>query len=319
MAAAQRMRDVFIDAVTERMAVDDSIMFVSGDFGSPRLDVLAEKHPDRVLNVGIAEQNLINVSVGLALEGFSVFSYAIAPFLSMRCFEQVRVNLALLSQVRPVNVTLIGVGAGFSYELSGPTHQALEDISAMRTLPNVEVLSPSDWVTARALVDYVLQTPGPSYIRMDGKPVPALYEHGSEPDPATGFHACRNGTQVCLLATGYMTHKALAAADVLSARDISAGVIDVLNLTSPNEAALCRALSRYPAVLSVEEGFLGAAGLDGFVLGLASRHGLGFRFEAMGLERKYGFDIGERDALLSARRLDADSIAERARALCASA
>ena len=105
------------------MKTDEIIFFVSADFGSPVLDDIRADFPDRFLNVGIAEQNLINVSAGLALEGFTVFAYAIAPFITMRCFEQLRVNLALLSEVRDMNVNLIGVGAGYSYVVSGPTHQ----------------------------------------------------------------------------------------------------------------------------------------------------------------------------------------------------
>jgi transketolase len=116
------MRDVFIETLTLKMADDDKIFFLSADFGSPALDKLRELYPNRFINVGIAEQNLINVATGLALEGFKVYAYAIAPFVTMRCFEQIRVNLSVLPQVRPVTVNIVGVGAGFSYDMSGPTH-----------------------------------------------------------------------------------------------------------------------------------------------------------------------------------------------------
>ena len=108
------MRDVFLERIWQSMKTDDTIFFITADFGSPVLDKIREDFPDRFANVGIAEQNLINVTSGLALEGFKVFAYAIAPFITMRCYEQIRVNLALLSKVRPMNVNLIGVGAGYS-------------------------------------------------------------------------------------------------------------------------------------------------------------------------------------------------------------
>ena len=108
------MRDVFLERIFQEMGSDDSIFFVSADFGSPVLDKIRDDFSDRFINVGVAEQNLINISAGLALEGFSVFAYAIAPFITMRCYEQIRVSLALLSEVRPMNVNLIGVGAGYS-------------------------------------------------------------------------------------------------------------------------------------------------------------------------------------------------------------
>jgi len=147
------MRDAFLGRICDAMALDPAIYFTTADFGSPVLDRIRGQFPDRFANVGIAEQNLINVSAGLAIEGYKVFAYAIAPFITMRCFEQIRVNLALLSKVRSINVNLIGVGAGYSYVVSGPTHQCYEDLTVMRALPNVAVYSPSDHVAAAALFD----------------------------------------------------------------------------------------------------------------------------------------------------------------------
>src|SRR5665213_1982915 len=133
-AKPRAMRDALLERIHHAMASDGQVFFVSADFGSPVLDRIRADYPQRFVNVGIAEQNLINVSAGLALEGYKVFSYAIAPFITMRCFEQIRVSLALLSNVRPMNVNLIGVGAGYSYVVSGPTHQCFEDITMMRLL-----------------------------------------------------------------------------------------------------------------------------------------------------------------------------------------
>ena len=106
------MRDSLLERIHQLMKDDDKLYFVTADFGSPVLDRVRDNYPKRFINVGIAEQNLINISAGLALEGYKVFAYAIAPFITMRCFEQIRVNLALLSNARKMNVTLIGVGAG---------------------------------------------------------------------------------------------------------------------------------------------------------------------------------------------------------------
>ncbi len=99
------MRDVFLEKLIFLMENNQKIFFVTADFGSPVLDKIREYFPDRFINVGIAEQNLINVSTGLALEGYTVYAYAIAPFITMRCYEQIRVNIAILSQVRPMNIT----------------------------------------------------------------------------------------------------------------------------------------------------------------------------------------------------------------------
>jgi len=204
-----RMRDVCITTLIDGMAKDPTIFFLTADLGSPKLDVLCQRFPDRVINIGIAEQNLVNIAAGMALEGFKVFAYAIAPFITMRCYEQIRNNLALLSTIRPMNVTLLGVGAGLSYDVSGPTHQAMEDISIMRTLPNIEVMSPSDTLCARSMIDYSLNTNSVRYIRLDSKPLPHIYNQNSLIDIKTGFCEIASGTDLCIVSTGYMTIKRL--------------------------------------------------------------------------------------------------------------
>ena len=140
-----RMRDVIIEAIYSHMVSNDRIFFITADFGSPKLDYLKNTFRDRFINVGIAEQNLINISFGLALEEFIVFSYAIAPFITLRALEQIKINLSLHAQFRELNINLIGVGAGLSYDLSGPSHHCLSDISVMRNFPNISIFSPSDY------------------------------------------------------------------------------------------------------------------------------------------------------------------------------
>ena len=225
------MRDAFLDRICRAMDEDDNIFFITADFGSPVLDRIREQFPERFINVGIAEQNLINVSTGLAIEGYKVFAYAIAPFITMRCYEQIRVNLALLSEVRPINVNLIGVGAGYSYVVSGPTHQCYEDLSIMRALPNIDIYSPADHISATALFDQCIENMGPKYLRFDAQVLPVLYE-SFLPDMTNGFNVFRNGGNVCFVATGYMVHTALKVADQLASQGINIGVIDLFDISN---------------------------------------------------------------------------------------
>ena len=311
-----RMRDAFIMAVTERMETDRSLFFLSADFGSPKLDILTAHFPERFINVGIAEQNLITVAAGLALEGHAVVAYAIAPFLSMRCYEQVRVNLCLLSQVRPMNVTLAGVGAGYSYDVSGPTHQALEDLSIMRVLPNLGVYSPADSATARALAELLLPETGLRYLRMDGKELPDVGPAPTTTELRQGFRFLRHGHDLTLVATGYMVHKALEAADLLAQQHgVQAAVVDIIALAPWDGPALGAALSGSPAILSMEEGFVGKGGLDAALRELLWPSAHRLRFKALGLPHHYRFDIGSRDSLLAAVGLGAAQLAEQALAL----
>jgi len=287
------MRDVLLDRIWRSMAEDQKIYFVTADFGSPILDKIRADFPGRFVNVGIAEQNLINVSAGLALEGYTVFAYAIAPFITMRCYEQIRVSLALLSEVRPMNVNLIGVGAGYSYVVSGPTHQCYEDITLMRALPNFRVLSPADHVSAGALFDRCLGTQGPKYLRFDAQVLPVVYENGA-PDLDVGFHIHNTGKDICLIATGYMLHTALKVAEKLSAAGHSVGVVDLFDISNFDADRLQAELSPYAGIVTLEEGFRGRGGVDAMFFEFIARRGLSARMLNIGVEGAYRFELGSR-------------------------
>ena len=233
------MRDALLERVWKKMGSEENIFFVTADFGSPVLDKIRADFPDRFVNVGIAEQNLINISSGLSLEGYKVFAYAIAPFITMRCFEQLRVNLALMHKVRKINVNLIGVGAGYSYVVSGPTHQCYEDINLIRNLPNFELFSPSDHNTAGALVDFCIDNAGPKYLRLDAQLLPTLRNSLSKDTLQDGFEVLKNGASGVLIATGYMTHTAIEVANQLSPK-LDLCVVDIFNLSSFNRQKLLR-------------------------------------------------------------------------------
>jgi len=298
------MREAMLLRLRERMTDDRRIYFVSADFGAMSLDGLRADFPDRFLNVGIAEQNCVNVATGLALEGFTVFAYGIAPFISMRPYEQIRINLSLLSQTRPLNVNILSVGAGVSYDVSGPTHHCLEDISVMRTLPHVRVFSPCDAACAGHFIDFALAETGPKYARLDGKALPAIYGQ-RRPDFGRGFDVLRQGTELCIVATGVMTHTALEVANRLEGR---AGVIDAYMLDSLDEAALGAALRPYARICSLEEAFIGCGGLDSLVSCVLERQDIPGRHARFGFPRGFNFDNGGRPHLHRCAGIDPDSL-----------
>lgn len=290
------MRDAFLERVWREMAEDSKIFFTCADFGSPVLDKIRADFPDRFVNVGIAEQNLINVSAGLALEGYTVFAYAIAPFITMRCYEQIRVSLALLSEVRPMNVNLIGVGAGYSYVVSGPTHQCYEDITLMRALPNFQVLSPADHVTAAKFFDVCVDTSGPKYLRFDAQVLPVIYENKG-PNTSIGFHVHKRGDAICLVATGYMLHTALKAAEVLAEEGLQVGVIDLFDLARFSVTEFYEAVNSYSGIISLEEGFRGRGGLDSMLFEFIARRDIEAKMLNIGVEGAYHFELGTRTEL----------------------
>ena len=155
-----KLRTTFVKTLIELARKDERIFLLTPDMGFSVLEKFREEFPDRFLNCGIAEQNTISVAAGLAESGKIVFVYSIIPFVTMRCFEQIRVSLGLLSEVRPMNVNLVGVGAGYSYVVSGPTHQCYEDITLMRSLPNMRVMSISDQVLAASMPAIAVESLG---------------------------------------------------------------------------------------------------------------------------------------------------------------
>lgn len=309
------MRDVFIEQIYIRMSEDKTLFFLTADFGSPKLDMLRKDFTDRFINVGIAEQNLINVAAGLALEGFNVFAYAIAPFLIMRAYEQIRNNLSLLSHIHEVNVNLVGVGAGLSYDVSGPTHHSIEDISIIRALPNISILSPSDWVLAERFADYSIENKKPKYIRFDGKPLPNIYDSKDTINLQQGFSELMEGEEICLVSTGYMTHTALKAADKLARDGVRIGVIDVFVIKPIAEDLFFQALSKYTHIVTLEEAFINKGGLDSLVMSILNEKETDLKLKSMGFRDSYVFDIGSRDYLHKINNIDEDSVVDGIRKL----
>ena len=156
------MRSTFVRCLTEKAEIDDRIFLLTPDMGYSVLEIFRDKFPSRFCNTGIAEQNTIGIASGLALLGKVVYVYSIIPFVTMRCFEQIRVDVAYMN----TNVRIIGVGAGLSYGPAGATHHSIEDISIIRSLPNFTVCCPGDPLEVKRIINQSINHKGPMYIRL---------------------------------------------------------------------------------------------------------------------------------------------------------
>jgi transketolase len=157
------MRDVFFQRVFELAKEDEKIIVVSADMGCPSLDQFQRAFPHRYISTGIAEQQTILVASGLASLGFKVYCYAIAPFITLRCYEQIRVNCGMMKYP----LVIVGVGGGFGYEDSGATHHLLEDIAVMKAIPDMDIFIPPDNNTAKMFAGLSYKDKKPCYIRLD--------------------------------------------------------------------------------------------------------------------------------------------------------
>jgi len=303
------MRDSFISNLTNLMDKNNNIFFITADFGSPALDILRKKFPERFLNVGIAEQNLINISAGLALEGFIVYAYSIAPFITMRCLEQIRTNISILGTIKKLNINLIGVGAGVSYDIAGPSHHCLEDLSIIRTLPNIEFFSPSDSYITSKYTTETLKNNYPKYLRFDAIGLPSIYNDQSDINFKDGFTIFNKKGRSCIISTGYMTHIAKNISNnYLSPKNIT--VIDMFLLKYFNKNKLFSILSNFENLIILQEGFKNTGGLDSLVFASIGENNYK-RFDSilsLGFEDFFTFESSSRENIHQNHGLDVNSI-----------
>ncbi len=242
-------RDAFaatLDQVAER---DDRIVIVVNDsIGSSKLGGFRKRWPERTINVGIAEQNMVGVGSGLANGGKIPFVSAASCFLTARALEQIKADVAYSN----ANVKLVGQSPGVGYGELGPTHHSIEDMAWLRLLPNLAVIVPSDpWQTAQA-VEAAAAHEGPVFLRITRFGVPKL----PRPDDARfeigKAETLREGTDVAIIGCGVMVTRALEAADRLAASGVSARVVNMASIAPLDEAAI-RAAADLRAIVTVEE------------------------------------------------------------------
>ena len=304
------MRDVVIDEIYEAALEDRNIMFLSADLGAKSLDRFRRDIPDQFVHVGISEQNMIDVAAGLALSGKKVFVYAMAPFITARCYEQIKSLLAAMQ----LPVTIVGVGVGLGYDHATLTHFSPDDIACMRALNGIEILTPSDAHSAQAIAQLVISEPKFSYIRLDRQAQNNLYEDDAAAVVRRGFGHLVEGSDVALVACGALVHKALEAARELSCEGFTRpGVIDLLRVKPVPEIELNEVLKRYRSIVTVDEQLLDG-GLGSAVVELLADFGELKSFRRLGIQDRFDVVNGDRNELHEMYGIDVPAIVEAARA-----
>lgn len=242
------MRNAFAQEITAMAGENEEIVLLSGDIGNRLFDKYKEQAPDRFHNCGVAEANMIGMAAGMAMSGLRPVCYTIAPFITYRCLEQIRIDLCYHHQP----VVIVGTGSGLAYASLGATHHSCEEMGMLRLLPTMTVLAPADANEVRALLRAALKHPDPVYMRIGKKGEPAV--HNVVPDLQIGRSiVMRDGMDVCLLNTGTTLVRALAAAEELAAKGISAEVIHFPTVKPLDVAALESVCERFKLIVSIEE------------------------------------------------------------------
>lgn len=252
-------RDAFNEKLRELASEDLRIVAVVNDsVGSSKLNQFGKMYPVRLVNVGIAEQNMIGVGAGLANGGMIPFVCGASPFLTGRALEQIKADLAYSNQ----NVKLCGMSSGMAYGELGPTHHSIEDMAWLRAIANMTVIVPADPIETAQAIEVAARTPGPMFIRISRIPVPMV--HDAEYQFAIGKAArLRDGGDVTLIANGVLVSRALEAAERLAAEGVQARVLNMSTVRPLDNEAVLAAATETGRIVTVEEhtiyGGLGSA------------------------------------------------------------
>jgi len=283
------MREAFFQNLYQLAQEDRRIILLLGDVGALTLDKYRQDLPDRCVNMGIAEENMMGVAAGLALSGKVVYVFSHAIFATASAFEQIKLDICLPN----LPVKIIGLGPGLDYSTLGPSHHAQEDIALMRVLPNMTILSPADNLAAAAFARVSLETHGPVYIRLDREGEPLAYATAAAFED--GLWVLRWGnSETCIVATGRPVLRALEMA-----KEMDATVVDLYRikpLTAEVKTVLGDLFQLYPKVITLEEhNIIGGIG-SALAEVIAERHGLVRR----GVPDSFVFQCGPRRYLQDA-------------------
>lgn len=302
-APAVDMRDACFEELCKIATADRNVVVMTDDMGAFSLEKFKKDLAPQYFNMGIAEQNIVSVAAGLALGGKRPFIYGISTFVTMRCYEQIRVDLCCMN----LPVTIIGSGAGYTYGSDGPTHHATEDVAIMRALPEMTIFNPSDPVLTAAMVRMVYKNSGPAYIRIEKGPLPCLY--AEQHDFQRGFEVLRPGRDVVIVATGVIVHSALQVAEELSNHSLDAGVVDLYRIKPIDEGALSSSLGQAKRLITIEENSI-IGGIGSLVAEIMAGRSRPVPLKRIALPDRFCCEYGNREWLHAYQGLDVKSLAK---------
>ncbi|MCB9461052.1 MAG: transketolase family protein [Anaerolineaceae bacterium] len=303
-------QQVFSDTLLDLAQNDKDILVVTSDSrGSGKLVAFGETLPEQIVEVGIAEQNLVGLSSGLAAGGKKVFAVSPACFVTIRSLEQVKNDVAYSD--RPVCV--VGISAGVSYGLLGSTHHAIHDYAVLRCINNIDILAPADNFETEQVLRALVEHPRPAYIRLGKQAMPNLH------DPATAIFEIgkaiqvRPGTDLTIISIGEPTPHAVDAADLLAKEGISCRVISMHTLRPFDRDALMDAALNTRAIITVEEHSVNG-GLGELCASTLMQEGIQIPFKIVGFPDEYTIN-GDQETMFKHYGISGEGLAETARKL----
>jgi transketolase len=286
------MRNAMMKALFELANDNKDVMLITGDLGFGLFEDFSEKFPSQFVNIGIAEQNMIGVSTGLALEGKIVFVYSIGNFPTLRCLEQIRNDACYHN----LNINIICMGAGFSYGALGMSHHATEDIAIMRSLPGTTVISPSTEDEAYFSTIELSKRNSVGYLRLDKSKVSKRKKSKNELEIGKG-NILKDGSDYTIIACGGIVEEALLAADNLDKNNISCKVVSMHTIKPIDNALIQDCVKNSKGIVSLEEGNI-TGGLGSAILEACLKNGeFPLKMKTLGINDEYVSIVGSQEYL----------------------
>ncbi|WP_032093943.1 transketolase C-terminal domain-containing protein [Necropsobacter rosorum] len=297
------MVERFIRAVENGV---DLVPVVADSTSTAKITPFINAFPNRLVNVGIAEQTMVGCAAGLALGGKVAVTCNAAPFLVSRANEQVKVDVCYNNN----NVKLFGLNAGASYGPLASTHHSLDDISIMRGFGNIQIFAPSSPLECRQIIDYAINYVGPIYIRLDGKELPEIHEEDYRFEPGK-IDVLQKGEQIALIAMGSTVYEIVSAAELLAEKGMKVTVINVPSLRPCDTEALFTAVRDCQAVITVEEHNVNG-GLGSLVAEVLAEQGAPIKLKRLGIADGQYALAADRQSMRKYHGIDAQSVLETA-------
>ncbi len=290
------MRNTAATEIINYCRDDGNGFLIAGDAGFGVWEDFQKELPNQYINPGINEQATIGLASGMALSGHKVFYYNIIPFVLMRCYEQVRLDICY----QELPVVLIGIGSGITYAPAGMTHYSIEDIALAKTMPNLNIISPSDPVQVQKAMTYAIKSKNPTYIRISRSGEPTLFQQDID---ITKPLYLKKGVKKAIIFHGSIVDEVLQASQSLD--DVSIISLAMLNPLPKDE--IIAILSKYEKIYVVEEHF-SDGGLGSILSDFAQQNKIFVDVEKIGIKNQYIHKIGSCDYLRKKLSIDSASI-----------
>ncbi|OGX31475.1 MAG: hypothetical protein A2787_10100 [Omnitrophica WOR_2 bacterium RIFCSPHIGHO2_01_FULL_48_9] len=299
------MREAFIQTLLTLAQERRDIFLVTGDMGFSVLEPFRDRIPERFINAGVAEQNMIGVAAGLALTGKQVFVYSIIPFACMRCFEQIRNDLCMPK----LNVKIVGIGTGYHYGPAGTTHHAIEDVALMRALPGMKVIDPSTPQEAQEALKAVADEAGPVYIRLGKYQGDSVFNHANK-FVIGQANILEEGEDLAVISSGSVVYNVHKALQILRGQGLRGRLIHMPTIKPIDEEMIRQTAKKTEVIFTVEEnniiGALGSAVAEVLAEGRCNVH-----FRRLGIGDVYEKAIGSQTFLQGKHGLTPETLAKR--------